>query len=393
MMPRILYVDDDPNILKAYQVRLQNRFEMHTATSGAEGMERLREHGPYAVVLADMRMPEMDGAAFLQAVRELYPETVRMMLTGDAEILSAVRAVNEGEIFRFLTKPCPHDLLARSLEAGAEQYRLVRAERDVLEQTLRGAIKALTEVLSLVNPAAFARTERVRRYVRHVVAELGAPEGWQYELAAMLSQVGAVSLLPATLDRAYSGQSMSAEEKEAFAFHPMVAHNLLARIPRLEVVAGMVRRQQEDIEALGGQKRPALARESEQLGAAMLRAALDFDHHVSSGDTARQAAAKLQARPEVYDREVAAALAGAPIQPENLHVRFLRLEDLDVHMVLGQDVWSNDGRLLVTSGQEVTYPMIVSLQRWADGPGIPQPIRVFAPLSTKPKLQPNRNAG
>jgi DNA-binding NtrC family response regulator len=117
--------------------------ESTTATSGKAGLERLSSDGPFAVVVSDMRMPEMNGAAFLAQVRERAPDTVRVLLTGQADLDSAIAAVNEGQIFRFLTKPCAPEMLISSLRAAEEQHRLITAERVLLEQTLHGAVKAL----------------------------------------------------------------------------------------------------------------------------------------------------------------------------------------------------------------------------------------------------------
>ena len=162
MTEKILCVDDDPNILLAYQRALRKRFHIDSALSGGEALEAIANRGPYAVLVADMRMPEMNGVELLKRVKENAPDTVRMMLTGSADQQTALEAINEGHIFRFMTKPCPPKMLAKVLEAGLVQYRLIMAERDLLTKTLSGSIKMLTEVLSLASPMAFGRASRVR---------------------------------------------------------------------------------------------------------------------------------------------------------------------------------------------------------------------------------------
>jgi DNA-binding NtrC family response regulator len=108
---KILCVDDEPRVLEGLALHLGRIFEMVTATSGREGLEVLAGQGPFTVVLSDMRMPGMDGAAFLSKVRQAAPDTTRMLLTGDTDLQAAIAAVNEGQIFRFLTKPCaPYNL-------------------------------------------------------------------------------------------------------------------------------------------------------------------------------------------------------------------------------------------------------------------------------------------
>ena len=162
------------------------------------------------------------------------------MLTGDGDIHNAVSAVNEGSIFRFLTKPCNRDTLAKALNAGLQQYRLITAERDLLENTLQGSIQVLTEVLSLVNPAAFGRALRVRRYMHQVVTRMGLASPWRFEVAAMMSQLGCVTLHPETIDAVYGGRPLPPGEQTRFNAHPGVARDLLSKIPRMEPIAWMI---------------------------------------------------------------------------------------------------------------------------------------------------------
>ena len=125
--PVILCVDDEPNVIESMSLNLQVHYTVLTASSGPEGLEVLKGRKDVAVVVSDMRMPDMDGAEFLAAVRKVAPSAVRMLLTGYSEIDAAMRAVNEGQIFRFLTKPCETEHLIASLESAVEQYRLVTA--------------------------------------------------------------------------------------------------------------------------------------------------------------------------------------------------------------------------------------------------------------------------
>jgi DNA-binding NtrC family response regulator len=153
----VLCVDDEPKILEGVALHLRRHYRISMATSGTEGLAIVGGSDPPAVVVSDMRMPEMDGATFLGKVKEQAPDIVRLLLTGQADMTSAIAAVNQGQIFRFLTKPCNAQTLLAAIAAAAEQYRLLTAERELLEKTLRGSIKALTEVLSLANPLIFGR--------------------------------------------------------------------------------------------------------------------------------------------------------------------------------------------------------------------------------------------
>ena len=118
MTDKILCVDDDPNILQAYQRALHKQFPIEAALGGEEALAAVAHRGPYAVVVADMRMPGLTGVEVLARIRQMAPDTVRMMLTGNADQQTALEAVNEGHIFRFMTKPCPPDAFAKALTAG-----------------------------------------------------------------------------------------------------------------------------------------------------------------------------------------------------------------------------------------------------------------------------------
>jgi len=378
MSEKVLYVDDDANVLAAYQRICRKRFNMETALGGEEGLEAIASRGPFAVVISDMRMPRMDGIQFLSKVRQIDPDSVRMMLTGNADLQTAIDAVNEGHIFRFLTKPCPKPVLLKAVQAGIEQYRLVTAERQLLEETLNGSITVLTDVLSLVNPVAFGRAARIRRYVKHIANTLRLPNAWQFEVAAMLSQIGCVTLPSETIEKHYAGQEMSEEERQMYSSHPTIAGKLIANIPRLEEVAHMIARQQEPF-SWSPSTAPPRDRDPVALGGQILKVALDLDLLLTRepGQTRGKRILKRLDDPEVYDPAVVAALASLEVQPTASQIKVLDVGKLRVDMVLDQDVRAKNGTLLVTRGQEVSFAMLTRLRRWAQGVGIEEPIRVI----------------
>jgi len=122
MSNKILFVDDNSNILDAYRRQLKRQFHVDTARGGEEGLNAIANNGPYAVIVSDLRMPGMDGNQFLSRVKDMAPESVRIMLTGFADLKTAMDAINRGNIFRLLTKPCAKEVLADALSEGIEQY-------------------------------------------------------------------------------------------------------------------------------------------------------------------------------------------------------------------------------------------------------------------------------
>lgn len=386
MNERILCVDDDPNILEAYKRALRKRFPIETALSGQEGLAAISRGGPCAVVVADMRMPEMNGVQFLAKVKEIAPQTVRMMLTGNADQQTALEAVNEGQIFRFMTKPCPPETMEKVLEAGVEQYRLVRAEKDLLSQTLRGSIKVLSEVLALANPAAFGRASRVHRFVRQLCKELKLERGWLIEIAALLSQIGCVALPEETLTKVYKRKELSPVEQQTYDRHPQIAKALLEHIPRLEGVAEIIAHQNDLYSSPLDD--PGKRRDSDAcLESSVLKLALDWDELLASGMNDELAIAEINDRRGWYDPRVLAVL-GKLVSVSEVHVvKRVELAELKEGMILADDVRSINGTLLCTKGQQVTRSMLACLRNYVINVGVQLPIKVFVPASDAEQLE------
>jgi FixJ family two-component response regulator len=131
---KILFVDDEPAVLDGYQRLLRNQFHISAALAGEQALTLIQSAGPFAVVISDMRMPGMNGAQFLARVRERAPDTVRMLLTGHADLDVAIEAVNEGKIFQFLTKPCEREILVKAIRSGLEKYRVAAAEKEIVRK-------------------------------------------------------------------------------------------------------------------------------------------------------------------------------------------------------------------------------------------------------------------
>ncbi len=383
MDQQILFVDDDSNLLAALNRRLRKQFDLELAVGPAQGLVIAEQEGPFAVVVADMRMPGMDGVEFLQRIRDMSPDTVRIMLTGNADLQTAIDAVNEGNIFRFLTKPCPYEIMSAALNAGLEQYRLVIAERELLEKTLMGSVKVLTEMLSMASPLAFSRSTRVRSYVRHIRQQLKLANGWQFEIAALLSQIGSVTLPPDTLERVYAQASLSAEEQEMYAAHPKVGSTLLANIPRLAPIAQMIAAQQQPFKVFPPPENMTEEASNIALGSQILKVVLDFDQLVVSGVPHREALAVLRARREDYNPKIVATLDSFHLDSIREIIKMVRVRELATGMIAHEDIAAKSGLLLVPKGQEITYPVLERLRNFSRRSGVVEPFRVVVPQQSK----------
>lgn len=134
MKDKVLLVDDDAMVLAGLKRQLRNQFSIDTALSGEEALQQVRENGPYAVIVSDFMMPGMNGVEFLSQVKKSNPETIRMMLTGTADMPTAIKAVNEGNIFQFHPKPCPTETLSQAIHSGLTQYKKTVAEQHQLRK-------------------------------------------------------------------------------------------------------------------------------------------------------------------------------------------------------------------------------------------------------------------
>jgi response regulator RpfG family c-di-GMP phosphodiesterase len=390
---RILCVDDDPNILQAYQRALRKQFHIEIALGGEEALKAIVDQGPYAVVVADMQMPGMNGVELLKEVKELAKDTVRMMLTGNADQQTALEAVNEGHIFRFMTKPCPPETFAKVLEAGLLQHRLIMAERDLLSKTFSACVKVLTEVLSAVSPTAFGRASRVRQMVRQLSERLGA-KSWQIEVAAMLSQVGCVSIPEQTLAKAYDGNELTPAEQKMFEAHPAAGQQLIANIPRLEEVAEIIAYQQQRYDGRGFPGDGKCGGEI-PFGSRILKVALDFDTLISAGYTNETAMAEMNDRPDRYDSSVLAALNDVLAITAAQVIRRLRVSALIDGLTLAENITTTTGTLVLARGQEINRAMRLRLKNFAANVGVQTSVRVFVPLDMVEQLaeQESRTVG
>jgi response regulator RpfG family c-di-GMP phosphodiesterase len=371
---KILCVDDEPNVLEGLALHLGRPYELSTAGDGAAGLRLMESAGPFAVVISDMRMPVMDGATFLRKACELAPDTTRLLLTGHADLTAAIAAVNDGHIFRFLTKPCPPDQLLAACGAAVRQHELVSAERVLLDQTLHGSIKALMDVLALTHPAAFGRSLRIRGHVTELAAAIGLKDRWQVVLAAMVSQLGCISLTDEVAEKLYYGRPLGPEEQAAVARVPEVTRQILASIPRLEGVLAILERMHGPLVAARAEAADPIV-----LGARLLRLVSDYEALEVAGMEPAAAIETLRGRGG-YDPATLDAFQGLHHETVVEEVREIPLAAVLEGMVFAQDVLLSNGVLLVARGFEVTAGFVARARNYPRGT-VQEPVRVITSKS------------
>ncbi|THB78969.1 MAG: response regulator [Desulfobulbaceae bacterium] len=373
MSDKILFVDDELHILDSMRRQLRKRFKVVTAEGGQEALEKFKTDGPFSVVVSDMRMPGMDGVELLSRIKEEYPDTVRMMLTGNADQETATEAVNKGQIFRFLNKPCPIPVLVTSLALALRQYKLLTAEKELLDETLKGSVQVLSELMSFTNSTAFSSCLRIRSLVVHVGEALSVQKLWQLEIAALMSQIGCVTLPADILNKVYANVTLEPEEVEMYQEHPANGARMLERIPRLEGVAAIIRNQFRDYCSFDPED---LENEETNLGAQILRTVFDYDLMLFQGVERPEVIRKLLHESEVYNPDVVAELRKYKLKKTISDVLSIQIKDLAVGMIVEEDILSAKETLLAPKGQEITWPVLQGLKNFARQVGVKEPIRV-----------------
>ena len=374
MEKKILFVDDDTNLLEGYKRSLRTGFTISTAESGEAGLEVIKKEGPFAVIVSDYKMPGMDGVQFLSKARTSSPKSVRMLLTGYADTNTAIEAVNKSNIFRMIIKPCPTEELAAILNDGVEWHRLMIAEKELLEKTLSGSIKVLTDVLSLVSPKAFSHASRARRLVKQISINMGIENTWLIEIAAMLSQIGCVTVPDAIIDKVFSGKPLSQAEQDMYDTYPKVGAEIIKNIPRMEKAAQL-------IECLGLQTDDSgntnTAGMNIPIEAKILKLTLDHDLLVMSGLNSTAALLEIYKRERQYEPNALKALEKLISIENKYEIKQVLIENLSEKMILMEDLISKDNVLIVSKGEGVTHSMKLRLLNFKKNSGIPDFVRVI----------------
>ncbi|MCC9644407.1 response regulator [Rhodopirellula sp. JC740] len=365
---KILVVDDQPRSFELIQKSLQSEFEIDLVDGPAKAWACLTEDPDYAVIVSDLHMPLVDGVKFLATVKNRYPSITRIIMTADGDQDAAVNAVNEGEVFRFLQKPVSIDGLRAVMHAGLANHRSLDVETNVLEETLEGSIQLLIDLLKKLRPLAFDRSRRIKRLVSAVCAELGVPDRWDLQAAAMLSQIGCLSLPEDLLKSIFAGKNVGATKEMQFNQHVTFGESLIENIPRMEAIRRLVSWQRKHFDEL----RLLATSERDLTAASILSACLAYDRKVMSGDSPEDAIEEMQRSPKQFQGRMVEALATIVISAKT--IKELGVWELRDGMELKSDLSDQHGSLLVPRGRTLTHDTIQKLQR--RGATIEEPIVV-----------------
>jgi FixJ family two-component response regulator len=359
--PTILCVDDDANLLAALVHFLRADFEVHTASTPEAALKALRDLETLAVMVCDLRMPRVDGVKLLHQAFVSRPDVTRILLTGQADREGAIRAVNDGQIFRYLAKPCPSDQLKGAIDAGVNLHRMHRAERAILEQTLLGCIRAMMEVLAVANPIAFGRAGQIKRRAMELARRLNLTECWQLEAAALLSQLGYATLPPSLVEKVFQGAELSPQERLSVAGVTGVSNRIVEHIPRLEPVIRI-------LAALKGSDAQIAALGDGPMGVSVriLSLILEYDALVARGLSHDAICETLCAQVSRFGPRLVSQLDVCISKAEEGQKCIeVFLSQVNVGMILQQELRNSAGVLLVPAGFEVTRTLLGRLENLA----------------------------
>ncbi|WP_417842390.1 HD domain-containing phosphohydrolase [Thalassospira sp.] len=365
---KVLFVDDDENLLRGVRRTMRGKFDLSIAVGGAQALEILAGEGPFAVCIADMRMPGMTGVELLETVAKKYPETVGIMLTGNADQATAIDAINRGSIFRFFNKPCDDEILEAGIRAALRQHQLITAERNLIEQSLAGSIKVLTDVLAQLNPTIFGRAMRVKTWCDQIAGDIQYPQPWELGLAALLCPIGMVSLPPDLLSRMSGDKPLQPLERDIVKRTPEVAAKLVGNIPRLEHVAEIVSMQNRNYDGTGFPDKGPVG-ENIPLGARVLRILNHLAERARGDAPLPQDFDELLYHKDRYDLDLLARLRSLlavvddvydeTVYPDGQELA-INIKELRVGDYLLTDLETMEDRVLLTHGNFISE---VQLQR------------------------------
>ncbi|MFT5532692.1 MAG: response regulator RpfG family c-di-GMP phosphodiesterase [Burkholderiaceae bacterium] len=399
--PTVLFVDDEPNILSAlYRLFRSQGYQILTADSGAAGLALLRQQ-PIEVVISDMRMPHMSGPQFLEAVRSEWPDTMRLLLTGYADVQSILTAINRGEIHRYITKPWDDNDMLLTVRHALERQQL-QQEKQSLERLTRNqneelktlnasldekvrqrttelgkahdgllrfnaklktnfllSIKVFSNLIEMRGGGLAGHALRVADLARKLAVQLDCDEATIQDVfvAAMLHNIGQISLSDELL--ALPQTAMNGDQLGQYRKHPARAEQLLMPLDELRGAARLVRAHQERYD--GGGYPDQLTGPEIPLGARILALASDYDKlqigmmmpKKLRSEEAR--AAILNSRGKRYDPAVVDAFvqlldaARVPVKKPAQATTTMAASDLQLGMTLAQDLLLSDGSLLLSA--------------------------------------------
>ena len=373
-----MVVDDNPANLKLLEDMLRQKgYLVRSFPRGRMALAAAAENPP-DLILLDVNMPEMNGYELCEHLNstEEFSGIPVLFISALNETEDKVKGFRSGGV-DYISKPFQFEEVHARVETHLELCRAQQAEQQLLEQTLNGAIRMLSDLVHAASPELAARSREIRACVTWIAQQMGLGETWKFDLAATLCLLGCIALPEETFHRAYLGETVSVEEAAMFQAHPHGAATLLANIPRLEAIAEMIRLQQTS------DLHPSVSEEI-RLGARLLHLAVELDRRIYRGLTLPIAFQQIKSMPNQFDAAMLDALRAYSPASAEFHHQTVLVKQLFAGMILEEDVSSaKNGLMIFRKGTVLSETWIERLRNFAKSQGVKEPIRVRAPGPTR----------
>ena len=359
-LPKVLFVDDQAKVLDDLKVIVAEVCEAHVALNAEEGLKIFESEGPFTIVASDQNLPGMNGSEFLAMVNRRDPYCSTMLVTGHADYHDAMRAVNNGHVFRLLDKPYAEQDLLDAIQAGTRQRQLIESEQVLLQETLVGAVNALTETLATVKPLFFGRAQRIKRLSGEIARYLKFPHVWQVESAAVFSQMASITLPEEEAENVFLRKKLRPQIVELVKKFPQVIDHLLGNIPRLDEV-------REIIDCLMGNPLPYENKAKMEVYQAyrIIDAALEYDYLETEGHDSEVILGTLRGGEKKFDKDVIEAMSKLLHKSKTRYlVNEVPLEELRVGMRLAEDLSLETAMLVAPKGTDITKHFLQVLHNY-----------------------------
>jgi DNA-binding response OmpR family regulator len=374
----VLAVDDSESNLDILVAVLSDDYEVTVAMDGRTALEMVRTVQP-DLILLDIMMPGIHGYEVCNKLKlDKDTRDIPIIFVTSKTSISYEAAGLELGAVDYITKPF-NPIIIRARVKTHLALRNARLElQELLEKTLGGSSKVLMDILALNNPIAFNRANRLMRYMNTIVEYLEVPDSWQFELAAMLSQIGCITVPRDVLTRIFSDQDVTEEDRKLYSTHPETGRELLSKIPRLETVAEIVARQLLPMDKMS-ETRGLRDKDPATLGGEVLNAVIEFDQLISQGNELQEAFIKMRARGLASQSLIDAMEKSIKVDKAKKVPKKISAKELLNSMIIDQDIFDDTGVLLIKKGCEVSLAVMRVLQRYAELKIINEPIRVLVP--------------
>ncbi len=359
--PKTLIVDDSPENIYILMGILKNQYTILAAKNGEDALYTVQTDPTINLILLDIMMPKMDGYTVCRRLKEdhMHKNIPVIFISALSEIDTIVNGFEIGGV-DYITKPFhPKEVLVR-VNTQIELQQTKTDVQSLLSNTFAGSIKAMIDLLSFSNPALVEKANRIRRYARGIYQKLPieVEEVWNIDLAVMLSQIGCLAL-PEIMRKKNSHFLLTNEEQTRYEQYPLLGAEVIARIPRLESVAEIIRYQLYHPSRLKKDLPEIVV-----LGSSLLNILLTFDDLVENGLTAKQAIAKLKEQVPSYSSTLINGLNEFVENETNIRMLSVDVDKLEPGMTLYKDLVSQTGEVLLIKGTELNESLIQLIKRF-----------------------------